>query len=64
MALLAEYREKIGARALPVEQLAKAETLGQNPEAYAAWVAGGGKPAAQPPGLLPLACGGLEGGLR
>lgn len=44
VALLAEYRGKIGARALPVEQLAKAETLGQNPEAYAAWVAGGGKP--------------------
>ncbi len=39
-----ELRKKIAARELPVEQLAKSEALGQNPEAYEQWVAGGGKP--------------------
>ena len=43
-ALVREYREKIAARTLPVAELAKSETLSQNPEAYAQWVAGGGKP--------------------
>jgi len=43
-ALLAELRQKISARELPVEQLAKSEALSQNPETYAAFVAGGGKP--------------------
>ena len=37
-------RETIAARAQPVADLAKAETLSQNPEAYEQWVAGGGKP--------------------
>ncbi|HWA27624.1 MAG TPA: DNA polymerase domain-containing protein [Lacunisphaera sp.] len=37
-------REAIGSRTLPVAELAKSETLGQNPEAYEQWVAGGGKP--------------------
>jgi DNA polymerase I len=41
---VAGLREKITARTLPVEELAKSETLSQNPEAYAQWVAGGGKP--------------------
>ncbi len=42
--LLEELRKKITARELPVEQLAKSEALGQNPEAYEQWIAGGGKP--------------------
>ena len=41
---LARLREAIAARTLPVADLAKAETLGQNPETYEQWVAGGGKP--------------------
>jgi DNA polymerase I len=41
---LKELREKIAALALPVEDLAKSETLSQNPEVYEQWVAGGGKP--------------------
>ncbi len=41
---LARLREAIAARTLPVADLAKSETLGQNPEAYEQWVAGGGKP--------------------
>jgi len=41
---LARLREAIAARTLPVADLAKAETLGQNPDAYEQWVAGGGKP--------------------
>jgi DNA polymerase I len=37
-------RQAIAAREQPVADLAKAETLSQNPEAYEQWVAGGGKP--------------------
>ena len=37
-------RETIAARTQPVADLAKSETLSQNPEAYEQWVAGGGKP--------------------
>ncbi|MBL9216404.1 MAG: DNA polymerase [Opitutaceae bacterium] len=37
-------RRRIAAREQPVADLAKAEVLGQNPEAYEQWVAGGGKP--------------------
>ena len=37
-------REAITARTQPVADLAKAETLSQNPEAYEQFVAGGGKP--------------------
>ena len=37
-------RAAITARELPVADLAKAESLSQNPEAYEQWVAGGGKP--------------------
>ncbi len=39
-----ELRAKITARELPVAELAKSESLSQNPDAYAQWVAGGGKP--------------------
>jgi DNA polymerase elongation subunit (family B) len=37
-------RERIAARQQPVADLAKSETLSQNPEAYQQWIAGGGKP--------------------
>lgn len=37
-------RRQIAAREHPVADLAKAETLSQNPEAYQQWVDGGGKP--------------------
>jgi DNA polymerase, archaea type len=39
-----ELRTKITARELPVAELAKSESLSQNPDAYQQWVAGGGKP--------------------
>ena len=42
--LLERYREQILKRTLPVEELAKSETLGQNPESYERFVAEGGKP--------------------
>ena len=37
-------RRHIADRSHPVADLAKSETLGQNPETYEQWVAGGGKP--------------------
>ncbi len=42
--LVEEYRSKIAERALPVEQLAKSETLSQSPDAYERLIAAGGKP--------------------
>lgn len=42
--LLASYRAGLAARTIPVEDLAKSETLGQNADSYERWVAGGGKP--------------------
>jgi DNA polymerase elongation subunit (family B) len=44
VAEIARLREKIAARQHPVADLAKSETLSQNPEAYQQWIAGGGKP--------------------
>ncbi|HEY0862587.1 MAG TPA: DNA polymerase domain-containing protein [Lacunisphaera sp.] len=41
---IARLRAAIAAREQPVADLAKAESLSQNPEAYQQWVAGGGKP--------------------
>jgi len=41
---IARLRAAVKARTQPVADLAKAETLGQNPAAYEQWVAGGGKP--------------------
>ena len=41
---LAALRARIAAQDYPVAGLAKTEALSQNPEAYAAWVAAGGKP--------------------
>ncbi len=44
VAEIERLRRKIAAREQPVANLAKAESLSQNPEAYQQWVAGGGKP--------------------
>jgi DNA polymerase, archaea type len=44
VALVEEYRSGIRNGRLPVEQLAKSETLSQNPDAYERWAAEGGKP--------------------
>lgn len=41
---LRRLRELIQARELPVTELARSESLSQNPAAYEQWVAGGGKP--------------------
>ncbi len=41
---IGRLRELIAAHQLPVADLAKSETLSQNPENYEQWVAGGGKP--------------------
>lgn len=41
---IARLRQRIAAGEHPVADLAKAETLSQNPDAYQQWVAGGGKP--------------------
>ncbi|MEO6003014.1 MAG: DNA polymerase domain-containing protein [Opitutus sp.] len=42
--LLEDYRRRLLARAMPVEELAKSETLNQNPDAYERLIAEGGKP--------------------
>lgn len=42
--LLEDYRAKLAARALPVEEVAKAEVLSMNPDAYQRFIEGGGKP--------------------
>jgi DNA polymerase I len=42
--LLEDFRRQLKARAMPVAELAKSETLSQNPDAYERWVAEGGKP--------------------
>jgi hypothetical protein len=44
MARLAVLRERIAARELPVAELAKAEVLSMNPDAYERMIAEGGKP--------------------
>ncbi|PTX91039.1 DNA polymerase domain-containing protein [Opitutus sp. ER46] len=44
LALAEEYRQKLRRRALPVEALAKSESLSQNLEAYERFIAEGGKP--------------------
>ena len=41
---IAEMRRLIGSREMPVAELAKSETLGQNPDAYERLMAEGGKP--------------------
>ncbi len=42
--LLEDYRARIRNGSLPVEELAKSETLSQNPDAYERHIAAGGKP--------------------
>jgi len=44
LALLEDYRRRVGARAVDIAEIAKSEVLGQNPETYEQFVAGGGKP--------------------
>ena len=44
LVLVERYRAQISARALPVAELAKSETLSQNPDAYERLMADGGKP--------------------
>lgn len=44
VAEIERLRQAIATRAQPVADLAKAESLSQNPAAYQQWVAGGGKP--------------------
>lgn len=42
--LLEDYRKRLAGRDVPVEELAKSETLSQNPDAYARFIEQGGKP--------------------
>jgi len=44
LALLEDYRRRIEAHEVAIEEIAKSEILGQNPEAYERFVAEGGKP--------------------
>jgi DNA polymerase elongation subunit (family B) len=44
LATIDDFRRRLAARAVPVTELAKSETLSQNPEAYERFVAAGGKP--------------------
>ncbi|HUR57896.1 MAG TPA: 3'-5' exonuclease, partial [Opitutaceae bacterium] len=44
LALLEDYRKKLATLAVPVEALAKSETLNQNIDAYERFIAEGGKP--------------------
>jgi len=46
--LVLHYREEIVAIRIPVTELAKTETLNQNPETYERFIAGGGKPRRAP----------------
>ena len=42
--MVADYRRRLAGREVPVAELAKSETLNQNPDAYEQLIAGGGKP--------------------
>lgn len=42
--MVEEYRKKLSNREVPVDELAKSETLSQNPDAYERLIAEGGKP--------------------
>jgi DNA polymerase I len=44
MALVEDYRRRILTGAITIRELAKSETLSQNPDAYERWIAEGGKP--------------------
>ena len=43
-ATIEDFRRRLATRAVPVAELAKSETLSQNPDAYERFVADGGKP--------------------
>ena len=43
-ALVEDYRGRLPTHGVPVAELARSETLGQNPEAYEKFIAAGGKP--------------------
>ena len=42
--LVEDYRRRLAAGEVPIAEIAKSEVLGQNPETYEQFVAGGGKP--------------------
>jgi DNA polymerase elongation subunit (family B) len=42
--LLEDYRKRLALRSVPVEEIARSETLSQNPDAYARFIEQGGKP--------------------
>ena len=42
--LVEDYRKRLASRSVPVAELAKSETLSQNPDAYERMIAAGGKP--------------------
>ncbi|CAM2864033.1 DNA polymerase domain-containing protein [Rariglobus hedericola] len=44
LGMVEDYRTKLAARALPVTEVAKAEVLSMNPDAYERFITGGGKP--------------------
>jgi len=44
LALLEDYRRLLASRALPINDVAKSETLSMNPDAYERFIAEGGKP--------------------
>ncbi len=44
LAMVDEYRAKLAKRAMPIEEVAKAEVLSMNPDAYERFIEGGGKP--------------------
>jgi DNA polymerase elongation subunit (family B) len=44
LVILEDYRKKLVVLAVPVTELAKSETLSQNPDAYERFIADGGKP--------------------
>ena len=44
LTLIEDYRRRIAQRTAPVAELARSETLGQNPDAYERFIAEGGKP--------------------
>jgi DNA polymerase, archaea type len=44
LVLVDDYRRRLAMREIKITEIAKSEILGQNPESYAQFVAGGGKP--------------------
>ncbi len=44
LGLVEDYRRRLAGHEMKISEIAKSEILGQNPEAYAQFIAGGGKP--------------------